>query len=197
MTVEDPVEYMHRRHQPDPRSTPRSDMTFARGLRSILRQDPDVIMVGEIRDLETAEIAVQASLTGHLVLQHAAHQRRARRRHPPVTWASSRSCCRQASIGVLAQRLVRVLDPDDPECPMPRPSTSVACSGSTRRIRRRSQSGHRGEWRAAWLQGPHRHLRARDDRRPNAHDDPRRRPASMNSNVTPAPIRARAFATTG
>ena len=43
-------------------------MTFARGLRAILRQDPDVVMVGEIRDLETAEIAVQASLTGHLVL---------------------------------------------------------------------------------------------------------------------------------
>ena len=43
-------------------------MTFARGLRAILRQDPDVVMVGEIRDLETGEIAVQASLTGHLVL---------------------------------------------------------------------------------------------------------------------------------
>lgn len=44
------------------------DMTFARGLRAILRQDPDVVMVGEIRDLETAQIAVQASLTGHLVM---------------------------------------------------------------------------------------------------------------------------------
>src|SRR5690606_12621254 len=44
------------------------DMTFARGLRAILRQDPDVVMVGEIRDGETAEIAIQASLTGHLVL---------------------------------------------------------------------------------------------------------------------------------
>ncbi len=47
---------------------PKVDMTFARGLRAILRQDPDIVMVGEIRDLETAEIAVQASLTGHLVL---------------------------------------------------------------------------------------------------------------------------------
>ncbi|TXH65685.1 MAG: type II secretion system protein GspE, partial [Tolumonas sp.] len=47
---------------------PKVDMTFARGLRAILRQDPDVVMVGEIRDLETAQIAVQASLTGHLVL---------------------------------------------------------------------------------------------------------------------------------
>ncbi|NIS13019.1 MAG: type II secretion system protein GspE, partial [Thermoplasmata archaeon] len=46
---------------------PKINLTFANGLRSILRQDPDVIMVGEVRDLETAEIAIQASLTGHLV----------------------------------------------------------------------------------------------------------------------------------
>ena len=67
MTIEDPVEYM----LPGVGQTQvnaKVDMTFARGLRAILRQDPDVVMVGEIRDLETAEIAVQASLTGHLVL---------------------------------------------------------------------------------------------------------------------------------
>ena len=67
MTIEDPVEYM----LPGIGQTQvnsKVDMTFARGLRAILRQDPDVVMVGEIRDLETAEIAVQASLTGHLVL---------------------------------------------------------------------------------------------------------------------------------
>ncbi|MCB1677126.1 MAG: type II secretion system ATPase GspE [Halioglobus sp.] len=67
LTIEDPVEYM----LPGIGQTqvnPRVEMTFARGLRAILRQDPDVVMVGEIRDLETAEIAVQASLTGHLVL---------------------------------------------------------------------------------------------------------------------------------
>lgn len=67
LTIEDPVEYM----LPGIGQTqvnPKVDMTFARGLRAILRQDPDVVMVGEIRDLETAEIAVQASLTGHLVL---------------------------------------------------------------------------------------------------------------------------------
>jgi general secretion pathway protein E len=51
-----------------PRSIPSIDLTFAKALRAILRQDPDVIMIGEIRDLETAQIAVQASLTGHLVL---------------------------------------------------------------------------------------------------------------------------------
>ena len=60
----------------------KADMTFARGLRAILRQDPDVVMVGEIRDLETAEIAVQASLTGHLRDVNVAHQYRSGRRDP-------------------------------------------------------------------------------------------------------------------
>lgn len=67
LTVEDPVEY----ELPGIGQTqvnPKVDMTFARGLRAILRQDPDVVMIGEIRDLETAEIAVQASLTGHMVI---------------------------------------------------------------------------------------------------------------------------------
>ena len=67
LTIEDPIEYM----LPGVGQTQvnvKVEMTFARGLRAILRQDPDIVMVGEIRDLETAEIAVQASLTGHLVL---------------------------------------------------------------------------------------------------------------------------------
>jgi general secretion pathway protein E len=87
-------------------------MTFARGLRAILRQDPDVVMVGEIRDIETAEIAVQASLTGHLVLStlhtNTATGAVARLRDmgvEPFLLSSS-------LIGVLAQRLVRVLDDD-------------------------------------------------------------------------------------
>ncbi len=67
LTIEDPVEYMLPGIGQTQVNT-KVDMTFARGLRAVLRQDPDVVMVGEIRDLETAEIAVQASLTGHLVL---------------------------------------------------------------------------------------------------------------------------------
>ncbi|MBS98862.1 MAG: type II secretion system protein GspE [Oceanospirillaceae bacterium] len=67
LTVEDPVEYAISGIGQTPLN-PRAGMTFASGLRAILRQDPDVIMIGEIRDRETAEIAVQASLTGHLVL---------------------------------------------------------------------------------------------------------------------------------
>src|SRR3546814_14248402 len=67
MTVEDPIEY-YVDGVGQTQVNAKVDMTFARGLRAILRQDPDVVMVGEIRDKETAEIAVQASLTGHLVL---------------------------------------------------------------------------------------------------------------------------------
>ena len=67
LTIEDPVEYLLPGIGQTQVNT-KVDMTFARGLRAILRQDPDVVMVGEIRDSETAEIAIQASLTGHLVL---------------------------------------------------------------------------------------------------------------------------------
>src|SRR5450756_1449263 len=67
LTVEDPIEY-ELNGIGQTQVNPRIDMTFAKALRAILRQDPDIIMIGEIRDLETAQIAVQASLTGHLVL---------------------------------------------------------------------------------------------------------------------------------
>ncbi len=67
ITIEDPVEY-HLQGVNQIQVQSKIDMTFARGLRAILRHDPDVIMIGEIRDLETAEAAIQASLTGHLVL---------------------------------------------------------------------------------------------------------------------------------
>ena len=110
LTVEDPVEY-HIDGIGQTQVNTKVGMTFARGLRAILRQDPDVVMVGEIRDLETAEIAVQASLTGHLVLA-TLHTNTAvgavtRLRDmgvEPFLLSSS-------LMGVLAQRLVRVLDP--------------------------------------------------------------------------------------
>jgi general secretion pathway protein E len=110
MTVEDPIEY-DLEGIGQTQVNPKIEMTFARGLRAILRQDPDVVMVGEIRDLETAQIAVQASLTGHLVLS-TLHTNTAvgavtRLRDmgiEPFLLSSS-------LIGVLAQRLVRVLNP--------------------------------------------------------------------------------------
>lgn len=111
MTVEDPVEYdLDGIGQTQVNG--KIDMDFARALRSILRQDPDVIMIGEIRDLETAQIAVQASLTGHLVLATlhtndsvGAVTRLADMGVEPFLVASS-------LIGVLAQRLVRRLCPE-------------------------------------------------------------------------------------
>ena len=110
LTVEDPIEYYLDGIGQTQVNT-KVEMTFARGLRAILRQDPDVVMIGEIRDLETASIAVQASLTGHLVLS-TLHTNTAigavtRLRDmgvEPFLLASS-------LIGVIAQRLVRKLCP--------------------------------------------------------------------------------------
>jgi general secretion pathway protein E len=111
MTVEDPIEYYIDGIGQTQVNT-KVEMTFARGLRAILRQDPDVVMIGEIRDLETAQIAVQASLTGHLVLStlhtNTAAGAITRLRDmgiEPFLLSSS-------LIGVIAQRLVRVLSPE-------------------------------------------------------------------------------------
>ena len=91
MTVEDPIEYDIDGIGQTQVNT-KVELTFARGLRAILRQDPDVMMVGEIRDTETAQIAVQASLTGHLVLSTLHTNTRSARSRGCATWASSRSC---------------------------------------------------------------------------------------------------------
>ena len=97
MTIEDPVENQIAGHQPD-RGQRQRGLTFASGLRTILRSDPDVLLVGEIRDEETARIAIQAAMTGHLVLDDAAHpQRRQRRSRGSRTWASTESCSRPRS----------------------------------------------------------------------------------------------------
>lgn len=108
LTVEDPVEY-ELSGIGQTQVNAKINMTFARGLRAILRQDPDVVMVGEIRDVETAEIAVQASLTGHLVLStlhtNSAIGAIARLRDMGVKSFLLASTI----IGVVAQRLARVL----------------------------------------------------------------------------------------
>ncbi|WP_205631418.1 type II secretion system ATPase GspE [Collimonas fungivorans] len=108
LTVEDPIEY-ELAGVGQTQVNARIDMTFAKALRAILRQDPDVIMIGEIRDLETAQIAVQASLTGHLVLatlhtndSAAAVTRLLDMGIEPFLLSSS-------LLGVVAQRLVRKL----------------------------------------------------------------------------------------
>ncbi len=123
LTVEDPIEYyLDGIGQTQVNS--KVEMTFAKGLRAILRQDPDVVMIGEIRDLETASIAVQASLTGHLVLS-TLHTNTAigavtRLRDmgvEPFLLASS-------LIGILAQRLVRKLCP---HCRQPHTASETEC----------------------------------------------------------------------
>ncbi|SQD79158.1 type II secretion system ATPase GspE [Moritella yayanosii] len=111
LTIEDPVEY-----QLDgigqTQVNPKVDMTFSRGLRAILRQDPDVVMIGEIRDLETAQIAVQASLTGHLVLS-TLHTNTAVGAVTRLRDMGLEPFLLSSSIlGVLAQRLVRTLCAD-------------------------------------------------------------------------------------
>jgi len=133
LTVEDPVEY----DLPgisQIQVNAKIDMTFGLALRAILRQDPDIIMIGEIRDLETAQIAVQASLTGHLVLATlhtndavSAVNRLIDMGVEPFLLASS-------LLGVLAQRLVRRLCPhckqEDPAAPGTwRPVGCAQCNG--------------------------------------------------------------------
>ncbi|AXK40576.1 type II secretion system protein GspE [Crenobacter cavernae] len=117
MTVEDPVEYQLA-GVGQTQVNPKIDMSFAKALRAILRQDPDVIMIGEIRDLETAQIAVQASLTGHLVLA-TLHTNDAASAVTRLTDMGVEPFLLASSLlGVMAQRLVRRLCP---ECKAPHP----------------------------------------------------------------------------
>ena len=147
MTVEDPIEY-DLPHISQTQVNAKIDMSFSKALRSILRQDPDAIMIGEVRDVETAQIAVQSSLTGHLVLATlhtndaaSAVTRLVDMGIEPFLLASSLS-------GVLAQRLVRCLckecrvayEPDDVELALLKSAQSpqklyrasgcVACGGT-------------------------------------------------------------------
>jgi len=111
MTVEDPIEY-DLDGVGQTQVNPGIEMTFARALRSILRQDPDVVMIGEIRDLETARIAVQASLTGHLVLATLHTNDAAGAITRLIDMGIEPFLLSSSLIGVLAQRLVRRLCPE-------------------------------------------------------------------------------------
>lgn len=123
MTVEDPIEYFIDGIA-QTQVNQKVDMSFARGLRAILRQDPDVVMVGEIRDPDTVQIAVRASLTGHLVLSTlhtntavGAVTRLRDMEVEPFLLSST-------LLGILAQRLVRVLCP---HCKRPYQASTVEC----------------------------------------------------------------------
>jgi general secretion pathway protein E len=120
LTAEDPVEYelagVHQVHV-----QPKIGLTFASALRAFLRQDPDVVMVGEIRDKETVEIAINASLTGHLVLSTIHTNDAAGAITRMVDMGVEPFLLRSSVIGILAQRLVRVLCP---HCKEPREASA-------------------------------------------------------------------------
>ena len=120
VTVEDPVEYDLPGIGQISVNT-RIELGFARALRAILRQDPDVIMIGEVRDLETAQIAVQASLTGHLVLATLHTNDTASAVTRLIDLGIERFLLASSLRGVLAQRLVRCLCP---QCRRPVPATA-------------------------------------------------------------------------
>ena len=113
MTVEDPVEYRLEGIS-QMQVNPKRNVTFSTGLRALLRQDPDVILVGEIRDHETAQLAIQASLTGHLVLA-TLHTNDAPSAIPRlIDIGVEHYLITSSLLGVLAQRLLRKSDPDNP-----------------------------------------------------------------------------------
>ena len=118
MTVEDPIEYDIEGIS-QMQVNAKIDLTFAKALRAILRQDPDVIMVGEIRDLETAQIAIQASLTGHLVLATLHTNDAASAVTRLIDMGIEPFLLASSLLGVLGQRLVRKLCP---RCKEPDPA---------------------------------------------------------------------------
>jgi general secretion pathway protein E len=122
ITIEDPIEYQLGGIG-QIQVNPRIDLTFANGLRSILRQDPDIIMVGEIRDRETAEIAIQASLTGHLVFSTLHTNDAAGAVTRLLDMGVEAFLVSSSVIAIIAQRLVRVIcrecrEPYRPDLPL-------------------------------------------------------------------------------
>jgi general secretion pathway protein E len=138
LTAEDPVEYeiqgIHQVHV-----QPKIGLTFAGALRAFLRQDPDIVMVGEIRDGETLDIAINASLTGHLVLSTIHTNDAAGAITRTIDMGAEPFLLRSSVIGILAQRLVRVLCP---HCKYPYPAEDSELEElglTTERVRARKQ----------------------------------------------------------
>ena len=186
ITIEDPVEYQLRGITQIPVNE-KKGLTFARGLRSILRHDPDKIMVGEIRDEETAQIAIQSALTGHLVFTtvHANNVvdvlgRFLNMKVDLYNFVSALNC-------VLAQRLVRKICA---HCQRPAPRLAPAARGERPRpggLRRlhllRGRRLHRVQRHR--LPRPARGLRAARPVRPHPRADPRRAGRARRSSARP------------
>ena len=183
MTIEDPVEYIFPKVN-QIQINEQAGMTFATGLKSILRQDPDVILVGEVRDVETARIAVQSALTGHRVFSSVHAIDAVSSLYRCSTWASSRSSSRRRSSAW---------------------SRSDSCAASARRARRRSSRRCRsvtlyeklgGREKDVWLRGKgcqfcSEHRLLRPGRRVRGARDHRRAPP-VRGRRSPAARRTRA-----
>ncbi len=118
ITIEDPIEYQIEGIG-QIQVNPKIDITFAKGLRSIVRQDPDVILVGEIRDRETAEIAIQSSLTGHLVFSTLHTNDAASAITRIIDMGIEPFLVTSSVIAIIAQRLIRILCPECKEAYIP------------------------------------------------------------------------------
>lgn len=149
LTVEDPVEYqLAGIGQMQIKS--KIDLTFASCLRHILRQDPDVIMIGEIRDLETAEIAIQASLTGHLVLSTLHTNDAASAVTRLIDMGIEPYLISSSVVGVMAQRLLRVICAN---CKQPHePPDMKTIQAELRRIGGKNAQFHKGDGCESCLQ---------------------------------------------
>ena len=169
MTIEDPIEY-HLDGIAQSQVNSKVDFNFARGLRAILRQDPDVVMVGEIRDSETVQIAIQASLTGHMVLS-TLHTNSAVGAVTRLNDMGTEPFLLSSSLaGVLAQRLVRVLCSDCREPYDPTPSENETIGFEAKKLYRPKgcpacgNTGYRGRT------GLHELVVVNDDIRQMIHD---------------------------
>ena len=177
LTAEDPVEYeiggIHQVHV-----QPKIGLTFASALRAFFRQDPDVIMVGEIRDKETAEIAIHASLTGHLVLSTIHTNDAAGAVTRLVEMGVEPFLISSSLIGILAQRLVRMLCPKCRTAVHPdRRRPALARPRSGRRSVRRARSCRAGAARRSQRCRRRRRVRPRGRRRRRRRADAGRRRA--------------------
>jgi general secretion pathway protein E len=136
ITIEDPIEYQIKGIS-QIQVNPKIELTFARGLRSIVRQDPDVILVGEIRDKETADIAVQSALTGHLVFSTLHTNDSASAITRLVDMGVEPFLISSSILAVVAQRLVRVLCEDCRKAYMPNPIYLKSIGFSPERFKER------------------------------------------------------------
>ena len=171
MTIEDPVEYIFPSIN-QIQTNEQAGLTFATGLKSILRQDPDVILVGEIRDVETARIAVQSALTGHLVLSSLHATDSVSALHRFLDMGIESFLIASSVLAIVGQRLVRRICPSCKTAYTPTRRGDGVLRGERRSTEDRVLPRHRLQLlRPHRLPGPDRRLRAPpDDARDQAPD---------------------------